>query len=156
MSFESKTATYDEASVQLEALLENLTDPVAIMATVAAVLFHSLPGVSWVGFYRVVGPDLLRVGPYQGPVGCLEIAFGKGVCGTAAQREEAQIVPDVHAFPGHIACDAQARSEIVLPVHDAAGNLVAVLDLDSHLHACFNEQDLEHLQRILRRIRDSL
>ena len=118
------------------------------MASVASVLYHLLPAVSWAGFYRVVEPGILRVGPYQGPVGCLEIAFDRGVCGAAAREQRTQVVPDVHAFPGHIACDSRTRSEIVVPILDPDGELVAVLDLDSHQKAAFDEEDREQLEGI--------
>ncbi len=94
-----------------------------------------------------MAPRLLRVGPYQGPLGCLEIPFDRGVCGAAARERAPQVVPDVHAFPGHIACDAAARSEIVVPVFDPRGELIAVLDLDSHQPAAFDETDREGLER---------
>jgi GAF domain-containing protein len=126
------------------------------MSTCAAVLHHRLPYASWTGFYRVVAPRLLRVGPYQGPLGCLEIPFDRGVCGAAAREGAVQIVPDVHAFPGHIACDSEARSEIVVPIRDAKGDLVAVLDLDSHQPAAFDDVDREGLERIADRLRASL
>jgi L-methionine (R)-S-oxide reductase len=148
MTNDSKADAYRQAQQQLASLLSDLDDPVAAMATVSAILFDTIPAVSWVGFYCVVEPGLLRVGPYQGPVGCLEIPFGQGVCGTSAALEAPQVVPDVHAFPGHIACDAKSRSEIVVPVFDAQGDLVSVLDLDSHQPANFDSEDLEHLQRI--------
>src|SRR5688572_31810326 len=105
-------------------------DPVTAMATVSALLHHGF-GFLWTGFYRVVSPQLLRVGPYQGTLGCLDIPFGQGVCGAAAARREAVIVPDVHAFPGHITCDARSRSEIVVPVFGPERKLIAVLDIDS-------------------------
>lgn len=141
---------YDRIERELDALLEPGIDAVAAMATAASVLYQGVDKASWVGFYRVVAPDLLRIGPYQGPVGCMEIAFAQGVCGAAAARQETVIVPDVHAFPGHIACDAAARSEIVVPVLAGNGQLVAVLDVDSHQPAAFNEVDRQHLERIVR------
>ena len=143
-----KEELYRRIDKQLKSLLDSLTDPVAIMASTAAVLHQAIPYSSWTGFYRVVGPQLLRIGPYQGPVGCLEIPFEKGVCGAAARREETQLVPDVHAFPGHIACDDRARSEIVVPVFDRNRNLYAVLDLDSHNAEAFDENDRNGLERV--------
>jgi GAF domain-containing protein len=119
------------------------------MASVCSVLHGALPYASWTGFYRVVEPELLRVGPYQGPPGCLEIRFGAGVCGTAAAESATQVVEDVHAFPGHIACDERARSEIVVPVYDAAGRLTAVLDVDSHHPGAFDETDRQGLERLV-------
>ena len=149
MAAGTKTLAYRSARQQIAALTPEFGDAVAAMASVSSILYHALPDVSWVGFYRVVQPDLLRVGPYQGPVGCLEIAFGRGVCGTAAATATAQVVPDVHAFPGHIACDALSLSEIVVPVYDDRGRLVAVLDLDSHRQSAFDSVDLENLERIV-------
>lgn len=139
---------YGLARQQIESLLDGVDDPVAAMASVAAVLYEQLPAVSWVGFYRVVDNGLLRIGPYQGPVGCMEIPFQQGVCGAAARTRQTQIVPDVHAFAGHIACDARAESEIVIPIFGPEDRLVAVLDLDSHEPAAFDERDAAHLERI--------
>lgn len=139
---------YDLACRQIEALLDGLDDPVAAMASVAAVLYEQLGSVSWVGFYRVVDDALLRIGPYQGPVGCIEIRFQEGVCGAAARTRQTQIVPDVHAFRGHIACDARSKSEIVVPIFGPEDRLVAVLDLDSHEPAAFDTSDAAHLERI--------
>jgi len=150
MSDQSKAAIYLDARQRIAALTTGLVDPIAAMASVVAVLFELLPAVSWAGFYRVVAPRLLRIGPYQGPIGCLEIPFDNGVCGAAARHRSPQIVPDVHAFPGHIACDSRTRSEIVVPIMDCDGNLVAVLDLDSHQEATFDRDDLEHLEEIAR------
>ena len=148
METNSRIAIYLDARRRIAGLITELRDPIAAMASVAAVLFDLLPAVSWVGFYRVVEPGLLRVGPYQGPVGCLEIEFDKGVCGAAASEQRTQVVCDVHAFPGHIACDSRTRSEIVVPVMDDKGALAAVLDLDSHHQAAFDQTDLEHLEEI--------
>ena len=156
MTSDPKSVAYRSAHQRIASLLGELGDPIAAMASVAAVLFDALPTASWVGFYRVVEPGLLRVGPYQGPVGCLEIPFGHGVCGTAAKLQRAQVVPDVHAFAGHIACDDLARSEIVVPVYDAKGDLTAVLDIDSHQPASFDDQDLESLQEIANLLRPYL
>ena len=144
----SKSDTYETLRRDLAAVLEGLDDPVAVMATAACMIHQRVEAASWTGFYRVVEPELLRVGPYQGPLGCLEITFDQGVCGAAARSREVQLVPDVHAFPGHIACDAAARSEIVLPVDGRDGELVAVLDLDSHLPAAFDEEDQRGLEAV--------
>lgn len=127
-------------------------DPVAAMATAASVLHGHLPHSSWTGFYRVVAPELLRVGPYQGGVGCLEIPFDRGVCGAAAWLRSTQLVPDVHAFPGHIACDAGTRSELVVPVLDPRGEVVAVLDLDSPLPDAFDEIDVSGAEAVAERV----
>ncbi len=130
-------------------LLDDSTDAIAGMATLSALLHHAF-GHLWTGFYRVVTPDtLLRVGPYQGSLGCQDIAFGRGVCGTAAAEKRTVVVPDVHAFPGHIACDARSKSEIVVPVFDAAGALMAVLDIDSPVPDAFGDADVAGLERLV-------
>ena len=147
MSPTEKKLAYERVLPQLAAVLEGLADPIAAMASAACLLQQALPSSSWTGFYRVVAPGLLRVGPYQGPLGCLEIPFSRGVCGAAARERRTQIVADVHAFPGHIACDALARSEIVVPVFDGFGDLAAVLDVDSHHPGAFDEVDREYLER---------
>jgi len=152
MNAEAKREIYREALRELDAVLTDVTDPITAMSTCACVLHQRLPYASWTGFYRVVAPRLLRVGPYQGPLGCLEIPFDRGVCGAAAREARTQIVPDVHAFPGHIACDEAARSEIVIPIRNARGRLVAVLDLDSHQPAAFDDDDRAGLERIAERL----
>ena len=134
---------------RVRAVLADTDDVQTGMATIACLVHHAFDHL-WTGFYRVVVPDLLlRVGPYQGSLGCLEIAFGRGVCGTAARTGETVIVPDVHAFAGHIACDARARSEIVIPVRDQRGALIAVLDVDSARPAAFDERDARGLAGLL-------
>ena len=144
-------AAYGLVEEQLGSVLSGIDDPVAAMSTVSALLHHGF-GHLWTGFYRVVEPGrMLRVGPYQGTLGCLEIAFGKGVCGTAAAERRTVIVPDVHAFPGHIVCDARSRSEIVVPVFGADDELIAVLDIDSAELNAFDESDARGLQRVLAR-----
>ncbi len=130
-------------------LLHDSTDAIAGMATLSAMLHHAF-GHLWTGFYRVVERDrLLRVGPYQGSLGCQDIAFGRGVCGTAAAERRTVVVPDVHAFPGHIACDARSQSEIVVPVYDATGALMAVLDIDSPVLDAFGDDDVAGLERLV-------
>lgn len=156
MNGQTKRGHYAQLARELAAVLDGVDDPITAMATCAAVLHKSIPYSSWTGFYRVVAPGWLRVGPYQGGVGCLDIPFDRGVCGAAAREMRTQLVPDVHAFPGHIACDDAARSEIVLPVCDHAGRLVAVLDLDSHQPAAFDEIDREGLERIVEVLRPCL
>src|SRR5689334_24008513 len=144
-----KPDAYAQLAEQIDAVLAGIDDPVAGMATVSCLVHHAF-GHLWTGFYRVVEPDrLLRVGPYQGTLGCLEIAFGKGVCGTAAAERRTVVVEDVHAFPGHIACDARSRSEIVVPVLDASGALLAVLDVDSDRPAAFDDVDREALEQMV-------
>jgi len=152
----TKKAIYHEALRELDAVLEGVDDPITAMATCSCVLHQRLPYASWTGFYRVVAPRLLRVGPYQGPLGCLEIPFDRGVCGAAARERAVQMVPDVHAFPGHIACDAAARSEIVIPIYAPDGDLVAVLDIDSHQPGSFDDDDRVGLERIAERLRPCL
>lgn len=151
-----KQELYREISAELKSVLAGLEDPIAAMASCACILKERLTYASWAGFYRVVAPGLLRVGPYQGPLGCLEIAFGRGVCGVAARDRTTQLVPDVDAFPGHIACDAAARSEIVVPIVDPEGSLIAVLDLDSHTPAAFDEADREGLEQVATLLRSSM
>jgi L-methionine (R)-S-oxide reductase len=149
-----KAERYADVAASLAAVLEDEPNRVARMATVAALLTSAFPHYFWTGFY-VVDPakgDELVVGPYQGTLGCLRIAFGRGVCGAAAATRATQIVPDVHAFPGHIACDSRSNSEIVVPVFDAAGALIAVLDVDSTDYAAFDAVDAEWLERIVARI----
>ena len=146
-----RAAAYEELESQLASVLEGIDDEVAQMATISCLLHHGF-GHLWTGFYRVVEPGrLLRVGPYQGTLGCLEIAFGRGVCGTAAAEGRTQLVPDVEAFPGHIACDGRSRSEIVVPVFGADGALRAVLDVDSEHLAAFTDEDRVGLERIVAR-----
>ena len=132
---------------QLSALLEGETDTVAKMANMAAVL-HEAFGFWWTGFYRVAGDELV-LGPFQGPVACMHIPFGKGVCGTAWKRNETVVVPDVEQFPGHIACSSASRSEIVVPVHGPDGAVTAVLDIDSDRLATFDEEDKVWLEKIV-------
>lgn len=140
---------YDELHGQIEAVLEGIDDPVAAMATISALIHYGF-GHLWTGFYRVVEPGRkLRVGPYQGTLGCMEIEFGRGVCGTAAADGKTIIVGDVFAFPGHIACDARSRSEIVVPVFDRSRELIAVLDIDSEQPSAFTEEDRTGLERVM-------
>ena len=140
---------YDELHQHITAVLEGIDDEIAAMATISALVHHAF-GHLWTGFYRVVEPGrLLRVGPYQGTLGCLEIAIGRGVCGTAAAERRTVVVDDVHAFPGHIACDARSASEIVVPVIGRDGALLAVLDVDSDRLAAFDDRDREGLERIV-------
>jgi L-methionine (R)-S-oxide reductase len=132
-------------------VLEGEPNRVARMATVASMLANSFPHYFWTGFYVVdeTKGDELVVGPYQGTLGCMRIAFGRGVCGTAAATRQTQVVEDVHAFPGHIACDSRSASEIVVPVIDGRGELIAVFDVDSEQPAAFDAVDREWLERIL-------
>ena len=158
MSGAEKEARYREVRGQIAAVLKGGTDLVAGMSTIACLLDQAFPHFFWTGFYRRVGPSLLRVGPYQGTMGCLDIEFGRGVCGTCAERRQRVIVEDVHEFPGHIACDAASVSEIVVPVLDAEDRLIAVLDVDSTRPAAFDEVDgrwLEEIVTLLRGLDDA-
>lgn len=143
---------YTETANIIASLTEGEDDVIALMATVACELHHADDRFDWTGFYRVVGPDLLKIGPYQGGHGCLTIPFSRGVCGAAARTKEVQLVADVDAFPGHIACASSTRSEIVLPVCDAQGDLLGVLDIDSDQPAAFSTEDARQLAGILRRV----
>jgi L-methionine (R)-S-oxide reductase len=145
----TKRDAYVQLMAHVDAVLDGIRDPVAAMATMTALVHHGFQHL-WTGFYRVVGDgSLLRVGPYQGTLGCLEIAIGKGVCGAAAAQRATVIVEDVHTFPGHITCDARSRSEIVVPVFDQCGALIAVFDIDSDQPARFDDEDRAGLERLL-------
>lgn len=139
-------------SQQILALTEGETDTVALMATVACEVHHGHPMADWTGFYRVVAPGLLKIGPYQGGHGCLVIPFSRGVCGAAARTGKVLNVPDVDAFPDHIACSSSTRSELVLPVWNAHGKLLGVLDLDSDTPAAFTAEDEAWLVPLLAQV----
>jgi L-methionine (R)-S-oxide reductase len=147
-----KKETYDQCYDAIDAVWRDeggaSLDEIALMATINSVLANRFDHYFWTGFYRVCG-DRLIVGPYIGTVGCLQIEFGRGVCGVAAQERKTLIVPDVHQFPGHIACDPNSKSEIVVPVFDRDGALIAVLDVDSDRLAAFDEEDQRGLERIV-------
>ncbi len=132
---------YQGITAAIRALTEGETDTVALMATVVCEIHHAHPFSDWTGFYRVVGPELLKIGPYQGGHGCLVIPFSRGVCGAAARAGQIQNVPDVEAFPDHIACSSSTKSELVLPVWNGHGKLLGVLDLDSDTPAAFTKAD---------------
>lgn len=148
---DAKAARYAALAEEVAAVLAGEPNAVARQATVASMLADAFEHYFWAGFYLVdpQKPDELVVGPYQGTLGCLRIALGRGVCGTAAAERRTVIVPDVGAFPGHIACDSRSRSEIVVPVVDAAGALIGVFDVDSTELAAFDETDAQGLERIL-------
>ena len=132
---------YPEITSAIRALTQGETDTVALMATVVCEIHHAHPHADWTGFYRVVAPDLLKIGPYQGGHGCLVIPFSRGVCGAAARTGQVQNVPDVHAFADHIACASSTLSELVLPVWNGKGRLLGVLDIDSDRPAAFTAAD---------------
>ncbi len=141
---------YTTLSRTIAALTHGEDDPVALMATVTCEVHHSDDRFDWTGFYRVTGPQMLKIGPYQGGHGCLVIPFARGVCGAAARTGQVQLVPDVDAFPGHIACASSTRSEIVLPVFGAGGQLIGVFDIDSNQPDAFDAADAAGLAAILR------
>ena len=140
---------YNDLSQVIASLTEGETDDVALMASLACEVHHADDRFDWTGFYRVTEPDLLKIGPYQGGHGCLRIPFSRGVCGAAARTGQAQLVPDVDAFPGHIACASSTRSELVLPVWNKAGDLIAVFDIDSNQPDAFTQEDADQLAAIL-------
>ena len=135
---------YTLLCAEAESLIAGVSHPVANLANLSALLYQTLDRLNWAGFYLREG-DVLVLGPFQGRVACIEIPWGKGVCGTAAEKDETQLVPDVHAFPGHIACDGASRSEIVVPLH-RFGEVVAVLDIDSPVLNRFSEDDRSGLE----------
>ena len=149
---DTKASRYAVLAEEVAAVLEGEPNVVARQATVVSMLANAFEPYFWTGFYLVdpEKPDELVIGPYQGTLGCLRIAFGRGVCGTAAAERRTVIVADVDAFPGHIACDSRSRSEIVVPVFDAAGALLGVFDVDSTELAAFDETDASGLEAILR------
>ena len=140
---------YHALTQTIAALTEGETDTVSLMATVACEVHHADDRFDWTGFYRVTGPELLKIGPYQGGHGCLVIPFARGVCGAAARTGQVQLVPDVDAFPGHIACASSTRSELVLPVFGADGVLLGVFDIDSDRPDAFTQGDADALAAIL-------
>lgn len=149
-----KVALYADLRAAAVAVTEGETDAIANMANVAALVWHYLPDLNWAGFYRLVGDELL-LGPFQGKAACIRIPLGKGVCGTAAQMRETQCIADVHAFPGHIACDAASESEIVVPLV-CEGRLLGVLDLDSPTPARFDAEDVAGLEALCAAIAPAL
>lgn len=146
----NRRETYEVLIPQVEALVASETDPVANMANVAAALREAF-GFFWVGFYRVLG-DRLVLGPFQGPLACTRIGYGKGVCGTAWATGQSQLVPDVEQFPGHIACSSMSRSEVVIPIFGIGGEVAGVLDIDSDRPAEFSAEDVVFLEELVRKI----
>lgn len=147
----NKEEKYRLLTEQIRSLIEGETDVMAVMANVCAAI-HQEMGFFWTGFYRVKGDELV-LGPFQGPVACMHIPFGKGVCGSAWKRKETIVVPDVEQFPGHIACSSLSRSEIVVPVFSMTNEVVTVLDIDSKELASFDETDRRYLETICRLIK---
>jgi L-methionine (R)-S-oxide reductase len=147
----NKSRKYSRIVIQLEDLMQHCSDPLSRMATVNAVLYHKMDTFFWVGFYLLKN-GLLMVGPYQGHLACQVLEKNKGVCWTAINEEKTIVVPDVHAFPGHIACDSRSRSEIVIPLWNSAGEIAGVLDADSRLKNNFDATDAGALEKITRLI----
>lgn len=147
----SKSTAYEELLNEVKSFIQDENDNIACMANVAA-LIHERFGFWWTGFYRVIGEELV-LGPFQGPVACTRIRKGRGVCGTSWNETRTVIVPNVHEFPGHIACSSLSNSEIVVPVFDECGNVTGVLDIDSRDFGTFDETDAEWLEEICRLIR---
>ncbi len=141
---------YPHLARTIAALTAGETDEIALMATLACEIHHADDRFDWTGFYRVTAPEVLKIGPYQGGHGCLLIPFARGVCGAAARLRQTQLVPDVEAFPGHIACSSTTRSELVIPVMGRDGRLIGVLDIDSDLPDAFTQDDAAALEGILR------
>ena len=148
MDDQKKEGRYSRIYEQLKELTGKTDQPLARMASICAVLHHKMDHYFWTGFYLYLD-NRLTVGPYQGPVACQELEKDRGVCWAAVNRKAPVVVPDVHAFPGHIACDARSRSEITLPVFDPRGDVFAVFDVDSAMPAAFSEVDSRHLEKIL-------
>ena len=144
------TIDYATLAETLQSLTHGETDAVALMATVACEVHHADNRFDWTGFYRVTEPELLKIGPYQGGHGCLVIPFSRGVCGAAARTGQTQLIADVDAFPGHIACASSTRSELVLPVWNGAGDLIGVFDIDSNQPDAFTQEDADQFQTILK------
>ncbi len=147
-----KIEIYTQVISDIEIMIETESDWIAILATVACELHHRFDYFDWTGFYRVVQPGLLKVGPYQGEHGCLTIPFERGVCGAAARTRQTQLVPDVRQFPGYIACSSSTQSEIVVPIMNPHGQLIAVLDIDSDRLAAFDAIDQRYLEELCSRI----
>ena len=147
----SKSTAYEELLNEVKSFIQDENDKIACMANVAA-LIHERFGFWWTGFYRVIGEELV-LGPFQGPVACTRIRKGRGVCGTSWDEARTVIVPNVHEFPGHIACSSLSNSEIVVPVFDECGNVTGVLDIDSRDFDTFDDTDAEWLEKICRLIR---
>ena len=141
---------YSTLSQTLKSLTEGETDAVALMATVTCEVHHADDRFDWTGFYRVTESELLKIGPYQGGHGCLVIPFSRGVCGAAARTGQTQLVADVDAFEGHIACASSTRSELVLPVWNGSGDLIGVFDIDSNQPDAFTQTDADELEAILK------
>ncbi len=149
----AKETKYLELINKIKLLIEGETDIISIMSTISCEVFHAFDYLNWVGFYRVVGRNTLKVGPYQGGHGCLKISFDRGICGKCASEKKTQIVKDVEKLDFHIACSSETKAEIVLPVFDSQKNLIAVFDIDSVNAEAFDETDEKHLTEIVKLIK---
>ena len=150
------TVEYATLAQTVAALTAGETDTVALMATVACEVHHADDRFDWTGFYRVTEPELLKIGPYQGGHGCLVIPFSRGVCGAAARLKTVQLIADVNAFAGHIACSSTTQSELVLPVFDKDGTVIGVFDIDSNQPDAFTQEDADQLEAILANVFSSV
>jgi L-methionine (R)-S-oxide reductase len=144
----NKDKRYQEVLQSIKTLLKDEDDSITMMATIASELKQAFETFSWVGFYRVVEPGILKIGPYQGGHGCIEIPFSKGVCGKCASQKTTQVVPDIAKLPYHIACSGETKSEIVVPVFDNNNGIIAVLDIDSNIENNFNALDKQYLESV--------
>jgi GAF domain-containing protein len=147
---EAKRAMYEDLRSQLSGLVHGEHDWIANTANASSLVFNSMPGLNWAGFYFMQGPDELVLGPFQGKPACIRIKKGRGVCGTTVEKRATSVVEDVHAFPGHIACDAASRSELVVPVFGKDGEVIGVFDLDSPLPGRFDAVDAEGIESLVR------
>jgi len=153
---EAKQAMYDDLRSQLTGLVHGERDWIANTANASSLVFNTMPGLNWAGFYFMQGPEELVLGPFQGKPACIRIKMGRGVCGTTVEKRETILVPDVHAFPGHIACDANSRSELVVPIFGKSGEVIGVFDLDSPLVNRFDAVDAEGIQSLVRILEQTL
>ena len=147
---EAKRAMYEDLRAQLGGLVHGEHDWIANTANASSLVFNSMPGLNWAGFYFMQGPDELVLGPFQGKPACIRIKKGRGVCGSAVEKRATSVVEDVHAFPGHIACDAASRSELVVPIFGKDGEVIGVFDLDSPLPGRFDAVDAEGIESLVR------
>ena len=152
---EAKRAMYEDLRAQLGGLVHGEHDWIANTANASSLVFNSMPGLNWAGFYFMQGPDELVLGPFQGKPACIRIKKGRGVCGTTVEKRATSVVEDVHAFPGHIACDAASRSELVVPIFDKDGAVIGVFDLDSPLPGRFDAVDAEGIESLVRILEQS-
>lgn len=153
---EAKRAMYEDLRVQLGGLVHGERDWIANTANASSLVFNTMPGLNWAGFYFMQGPDELVLGPFQGKPACIRIRKGRGVCGTTVEKRATSVVQDVHAFPGHIACDAASRSELVVPIFAANGDVIGVFDLDSPLPGRFDAVDAEGIESLVRILEQTL